>query len=74
MTCKQMGGPCDTAMHAATAEEMMNEGGKHIKEMAAKGDEGHQKALAMMDKGPDSPENKAWIEKFHADFAELPED
>ena len=74
MTCRQMDGPCDTPIQASSAEEMMKKGGDHINEMAAKGDEGHIKAKAMMDKGPDSPENKAWMEKFAADFAALPED
>jgi hypothetical protein len=74
MTCRQMGGPCDTAIHAASAEEMMAEGGKHLKEMSDQGDEGHKMALAMMNKGPDSPENIAWMDKLRADFAALPED
>ncbi len=62
------------AIHAASPQEMMAEGGKHLKEMADKGDEEHKKALAMMDKGPDTPENKAWMDKLTADFAALPVD
>jgi hypothetical protein len=75
MTCKQMGGPCDTAMKAMDADSMMMEGAKHVQEMAAQGDEEHKKVLTMMDdmqKNPDSPENKAWTEKFMADFEALP--
>ena len=77
MTCKQMGGPCDTAMHASDSNSMMMEGGKHVQEMAGKGDVEHQKVLEMMNemqKNPDSPEKKAWTDKFNADFAALPED
>ena len=74
MTCKQMGGPCDTAIQASSEEEMMTKGGEHVAEMAAKGDEGHVKAKAMMDKGPEDADNKVWMEKFHADFEALPMD
>lgn len=43
--------------------------------MASKGDEEHKKVLVMMaemQKNPDSEENKAWNDKFMADFAVLP--
>jgi hypothetical protein len=74
MTCKQMGGPCDTPIRASSAEEMMERGKEHVGEMAAKGDDGHIRAKVMMDKGPNDPENRVWMQKFMADFAALPED
>ena len=74
MTCKQLGGPCDTPITAGSKDEMMTKGGDHLKEMAGKGDKAHQDALAMMMKGADSPENVAWMEKFDADYAAQPED
>ncbi len=75
MTCRQMGGPCDTAIQGNTAEEMMNNGAAHIKEMAGKGDEEHKKVLEMMDEMQKNPESgKEWNEKFMKDFAELPEE
>lgn len=73
MTCKQMGGPCNEELHGNTAEEIMDAGGKHVKEKAAQGDEEHQKVQAMMDKGPEDPDNKEWMEKFMATFTALPE-
>ncbi len=70
MTCRQMGGPCDFAMHADTPEEMMKLGGDHVNEMAAAGDVPHQEAKKMMDaSGPDTEAGKAWMDKFNADFA-----
>lgn len=74
MTCRQMGGPCDTAIQGNTAEELMANGAAHLDEMAGK-DEGHKKAqemMAQMQANPDS--GKDWNEKFMADFAALPED
>lgn len=75
MTCRQMGGPCDMAMHGATADEMMAAGGAHVREMAAKGDEAHKKVEAMMDAMQNDPKSdEEWMKKFQADFAALPED
>lgn len=75
MTCKQMGGPCDTAIHGATAEEMMDNGAAHVKEMAGQGDEEHKKVLMMMEEMQKNPESgKEWNEKFMKDFAALSEE
>jgi hypothetical protein len=73
MTCKQMGGPCDVAFQAETADEMMKMGASHLEEMAASGDEGHVAAKKMMDDAVTNPEMaKSWNDKFQADFAALP--
>jgi hypothetical protein len=78
MTCKQMGGPCDMAMHANTAEEMMKAGAAHIMSMAAMPeDKGHNEAMQMMQDmqaHPEMPENQAWTADFMAKFAAMPED
>ncbi len=72
MTCAQMGGPCDTPIHGNTAEEMLNNGTKHVKET---NDEGHQKVLAMMEEMQKNPEaGKKWNDDFTAKFNGLPED
>ncbi len=72
MTCRQMGGPCDTVISGNTAEEMMNNGAAHLKELAAQGDEEHKKVLMMMDEMQKNPESgKEWNEKFMRDFAAL---
>ena len=36
MTCKQMGGPCDTKVQASSKDEMMTKGGEHLKRWQAK--------------------------------------
>lgn len=71
MTCRQMGGPCDTAITGNTAEEMMANGAAHIHSMT---DDGHKKAVEMMDAAAKDPAmNKQWMDKFSTDFAALPE-
>ena len=37
VTCKQMGGPCDTKIQGNTPDEIMHKGDDHVNEMAAKG-------------------------------------
>lgn len=67
MTCAQMGGTCDTEIHGATPEEMMMNGMKHI-------EEAHPEMAADIKAMPqDDPKMIAWSEKFHKDFAALPE-
>lgn len=74
MTCRQMGGNCDFAVHGSTADELMGNGAKHVQEMAAKGDAEHIKIQAMMDAMQKDPAaGQAWYKKFTADFAALPE-
>ena len=73
MTCRQMGGPCD-ATFTGTAEEIMHQGGDHVNAEAAKGDAGHVAAKKMMDDAATDPvAMKTWTDKFHADYAALPE-
>lgn len=77
MTCRQMGGPCDTPIHGNTPDEMIADGAMHVQAEATKGDVAHQDVLKMMGEmqtNPDTPENRAWTEKFMADFAAQPED
>ncbi len=73
MTCKQMGGPCDTAFTADTPDEMMNLGAAHVMEMKDK-DAEHAAAAKMMEDARTNPQlAEQWATKFHADFAALPE-
>lgn len=72
MTCKQMGGPCDMPIHGEIAQELSDNGAKHLKEAT---DEGHKQALAMMeDMQKDPVAGQKWTEDFNRKFAELPED
>ena len=77
MTCKQLYGPCDTLIHGATAEEMMENSKIHAMDMVAKGDILHIDAMTAMkrqhmDMNPDAV--KQFMEKFQNDFDAQPED
>ncbi len=75
MTCKQMGGPCDLAFHANTADEVIKAEDRHLKEVVAGGDEAHKTALESMRgrwKNPIS--GMGWYMKTKKAFAALPED
>jgi hypothetical protein len=75
MTCKQLGGPCDTAFHGNTADDIIKAGEVHIREMAAKGDQAHMGPLKMMDEMRQNPASgMEWYKKTQSDFAALPED
>lgn len=74
MTCKQMGGPCTTAFHGTTADEIIKSQDAHLKEMVANGDKTHENALKDMQgrwKHPIS--GMKWYMQTKKDFAALPE-
>lgn len=68
MTCKELGGPCDEAMHAATADEMATVAMAHL-------EAAHPEMAATIKEMPkDDPKMQEWNTKFQADFAAKPED
>jgi predicted small metal-binding protein len=74
MTCRQLGGPCDTAHQAQTADEVIKAQDRHLKEVVAQGDSAHEQALKEMKgrwKHPVS--GMGWYRKAKRDFAALPE-
>ena len=75
MTCKQMGGPCDTGFHGGTADDVIKAQDVHLKEAVAKGDETHKDALDMMQARWKNPfKGMGWYIKTKREFAALPED
>ncbi len=75
MTCKQMGGPCDTKFHGNDANEVIKAQDKHLKEMVANGDEIHKSALKSMQSRWKNPiSGMGWYMKTKKIFASLPED
>jgi predicted small metal-binding protein len=75
MTCEQLGGPCDFALHGNTADEVIKAQDRHLKEMVEGGDETHQAALdAMKGRWKKPISGMAWYRKAKRDFAALPED
>jgi hypothetical protein len=74
MTCREMGGSCDTVIEGDTPEEMVANGAKHLSEMSEK-DEAHKKDKAMMDEAQKDPAHaQEWFEKFKVKFDALSEE
>jgi predicted small metal-binding protein len=75
MTCKQLGGPCETPFQANSADEVIKAMDAHLKDMAVKGDESHQPAAKEMQSRWKNPiAGMGWYIKTKKDFAALPED
>nr|WP_197704650.1 hypothetical protein [Jatrophihabitans sp. GAS493] len=75
MTCKQLGGPCDLALHGETADEVIKAQDAHLKESVAQGDTAHEPALSDMKgrwKHPIS--GMGWYRSTKKAFAALPSD
>ena len=75
MTCKQLGGACDTLFHANTFEEMAEMSKKHGSEKFQLGDKQHMKAMnKMMElmKSPDALND--WFESKRKEFDSLSDD
>ena len=74
MTCKQLGGACDTAFHANSFEEIAELSKKHGLEMFQKGDKDHLEAMNEMNQLMKTPDSmKQWFETKRQEFDALPE-
>ena len=74
MTCKQLGGPCDLALHGETANDVIKAQDRHLKEVVASGDEAHKGALKEMQGRWKNPiAGMGWYRNAKRDFAALPE-
>ena len=68
MTCAKLGGMCEAPISAATEEEMMMNGMKHL-------EEAHPEMAASVKAMPaEDPKMVAWVQKFKEDYASTPED
>ncbi len=75
MTCKQLGGACETTFQAQTFEEIVGMSKQHGTEMFAAEDEAHLEAMDNMKALMSSPEAmQAWFESKRQLFEALPED
>ena len=75
MTCKQMGGPCDTAFRGTSADEVIRAQDAHLKEMVAGGDGTHKGALASMRGRWRNPVGgMRWYMRTQKAFGAAPED
>lgn len=75
MTCRQLGGPCDTAFHAVTADEIIKAQDAHLKAMVANGDSTHEPARQEMKARWRKPlSGMRWYKQAKRDFAALAQD
>lgn len=75
MTCKQLGGACETAFKAQTFEEIVGMSKQHGVEMFEAEDEAHLEAMDNMKALMSSPEAmQAWFESKRQLFETLPEE
>jgi hypothetical protein len=74
MTCRQLGGPCDTAFSGEKADEVIKAQDKHLKEVVAGGDAAHEEALKAMQARWKNPiAGMGWYRQTKKAFAVLPE-
>ena len=74
MTCKQMGGPCDTSFRGDSADEVIKAQDKHLREMVENGDETHAEAhKSMKDRWKHPISGMGWYRNTKKAFAALPE-
>jgi hypothetical protein len=75
MTCKQLGGPCDHALHGDTADAVIKAQDRHLRTMVDHGDDTHADALkAMKGRWKKPISGMGWYRATKRQFAELPED
>jgi hypothetical protein len=75
MTCTQLGGACELALHGNTADEIIKAQDKHLNEAVAGGDESHKAALkAMKSRWKHPIKGMGWYKNTKAEFAALPDD
>ena len=74
MTCAQLGGACELALPGTTADEVIHAQDRHLREVAAAGDTGHETALREMQGRWKHPvAGMGWYRRVKRDFAALPE-
>jgi hypothetical protein len=74
MTCKQLGGPCDFALHGDTADDVIKAQDQHLRDVVAAGDAAHTSALKDMKGRWRHPlSGMAWYKNAKRQFAVLPE-
>jgi len=75
MTCKDLGGPCEIAHRASTADEIIKAQDQHLRAMAASGDHTHASALNEMKGRWRHPiSGMGWYGATKREFAARPED
>jgi predicted small metal-binding protein len=74
MTCRRLGGPCDLELRGASADEIIQQQDRHLKDAVAGGDTTHEQAAADMRGRWKRPKRSLdWYFGVKRDFAALPE-
>jgi predicted small metal-binding protein len=75
MTCKDLGGPCEFAHRASSADEIIKAQDKHLRETVAGGDQTHTNALNEMKRRWRHPvAGMGWYRATKREFAARAED
>lgn len=75
MTCKQLGGPCEFALHGETADDVIKAQDQHLKDVVAGGDDAHKAALKDMKGRWRHPiAGMGWYKQTKRDFTATAED
>lgn len=75
MTCRDLGGPCETPHRGDTADEVIKAQDRHLREVVAAGDHTHEAALKAMKARWRRPvAAMGWYRDAKRRFAELPGD
>jgi len=74
MTCRALGGPCDTEHHGDCADDVIKAQDRHLKEAEKAGDATHQEARdAMKSRWRHPKKSMAWYNDIKRTFAALPD-
>lgn len=74
MTCRQLGGACDLALTGVTADDVIQQQDRHLRDVVAAGDEAHRDALDQMKGRWKHPiKGMGWYKGVKRDFAALPD-
>lgn len=74
MTCRELGGPCDLAHEAESADAIIKTQDAHLKAAVAGGDTSHEPALkAMKGRWKNPISGIGWYRKTKREFAVRPE-
>lgn len=75
MTCQQLDGPCDHGIRAETADKVIKEQDRHLKEAAKAGDSSHDQAREdVKNRWKHPKQSMNWCNDTKKAFALLPED
>jgi predicted small metal-binding protein len=75
MTCRQLGGPCDHELRVETADQVIKDQDRHIKQAIKDGDATHEQAREdMKNRWKHPKQSMDWYSGIKKAFAELAED